>query len=379
MDNLGGRLVKRSGRYCNVRPSQENLPASRESANLAAINLPIDSPSPVTTVLIAPSGSPPGIEPPAFDGTFVPIVTAVAGVFAIIATGAGGRRVGWITPSADSTLTHIIAYIALPAFFLAKFAAAPELGDLATVWQPPLFGFLSTTIGFAVAYGVAKWGGRRIGLESENKRTAFAACVGICNYGYIPIPLITQFHEPALAELILHNVGVDLSLWTVGIYILAGRVAGRWRKVALSPPLLTVLFSIAMHAVGGFDYVPATVIATLGTLGGCYVPLGLLLSGAIMMDFAGSLRRRGGTLPVAIGVTMRMLLLPLAMVTASSMLPMTDDLRVVVIVESAMPSAIFPVVLVKMYGRDIELALRIVLVTSAASLLTIPWWIATMI
>ena len=56
-------------------------------------------------------------------------------------------------------------------------------------------------------------------------------------------------------------------------------------------------------------------------------------------------------------------------------LPLDPALRSVLVVQSAMPSAVFPVVLAKMHGGDMPTALRIVLATSIASLITIPIWL----
>jgi hypothetical protein len=44
-------------------------------------------------------------------------------------------------------------------------------------------------------------------------------------------------------------------------------------------------------------------------------------------------------------------------------------------VQAAMPSAMFPVILAKHYGGDPATALRIVLITSALGLITIPLWL----
>ena len=45
------------------------------------------------------------------------------------------------------------------------------------------------------------------------------------------------------------------------------------------------------------------------------------------------------------------------------------------LIQAAMPCAVVPVILAKHYGGDPAMALRIILCTSTAGLLTIPWWI----
>ena len=44
--------------------------------------------------------------------------------------------------------------------------------------------------------------------------------------------------------------------------------------------------------------------------------------------------------------------------------------------EAAMPAAVFPIVLVQLFGRDLETAVRVVLSTSIAGVVLIPVWLA---
>jgi hypothetical protein len=68
--------------------------------------------------------------------------------------------------------------------------------------------------------------------------------------------------------------------------------------------------------------------------------------------------------------------LPLLMLALARWLPCPAELRHVMIVQAAMPCALLPVMLSKLYGGDPAAALRIVLATSVLGLLTIPFWIA---
>ena len=90
-------------------------------------------------------------------------------------------------------------------------------------WLPPLFGFVTTVAGFMLGLLFARGMGSTIGLDSDSKKRSFALCVGICNYGYIPLPLAMEFYPEAVIDLIMHNIGVDMALWSVGIAVITGR------------------------------------------------------------------------------------------------------------------------------------------------------------
>ncbi|WP_286177755.1 AEC family transporter [Rhodopirellula sp. JC639] len=308
---------------------------------------------------------------------FWPIIASVLGVFLVMGVGAACRSVGWLTAEADRTLANLAANVMLPAYFIHQFSQSSEIGKIATAWQPPLFGFVSTCIGLLLAYGFARSVlGRWFGLVGDSSQRAFALCAGICNYGYIPLPLAEQFYPTAMIELILHNVGVSIALWSLGIAIISGSGGDGWKKVLSSPPLWAVVISIVLSAMGWAQSIPTPLATAIGALGSCAIPLGLLLSGAIIVDFIRDKSYLADAKVIAAGIGIRQVVLPLLLLGVGGWLVRSPDLRTVVMLQAAMPAAVFPIVLTKLYGRDTETALRVVLWTSVAGIILIPTWLA---
>lgn len=306
---------------------------------------------------------------------FWPIIGSVIGVFLVIGIGALCRHLRWLTAEADRTLANLTANVMLPAYFIHKFAESHSLDSLTTAWQPPLVGFGFTVVGFAIAYGFARLFGPRIGLETDASQRAFALCAGICNYGYIPLPLAEQFYPSAMIDLILHNVGVDVALWSVGLAIISGSGAGGWKRVFRSPPLWAVLFSIVLSRLGLTEQIPRPVMAAIGKLGACAIPLGLLLSGAIIVDFLREDNWIAKPRVILAGIGLRQCMFPLLMLAFGRWCITSDNLQTVVALQASMPAAVFPIVLARLYDRDTATALRVVLWTSLAGLLLIPTWL----
>ncbi|MCD0463152.1 AEC family transporter [Roseiconus lacunae] len=310
---------------------------------------------------------------------FKPIIASVIAVFLVMGVGAVCRWAGWLTAEADRTLANLTANVLLPAYFLKNFSSresADQLESLATTWQAPLMGFLTTAIGFGIALLFARKIGPLVGLKTDASQRAFALCAGICNYGYIPLPLAERFYQTAVIDLIVHNVGVTIALWSIGISIISGTGGDSWKKTLTSIPLWAVVLSIAMSLVGLTEKIPDSVQTAIDSLGSCAIPMGLLLSGAIIIDFV---RDRSwimapGVILSAIGI--RQILLPAILIVTSGAVVTTTDLRTVAMLQAAMPSAVFPIVLAKLYDRDTQTALRVVLGTSLAGLVMIPLWLA---
>jgi predicted permease len=72
---------------------------------------------------------------------------------------------------------------------------------------------------------------------------------------------------------------------------------------------------------------------------------------------------------------LRLGLLPWLFLLAAKFLPLSVELRRVLVIEAAMVSAVFPIAMAKHYGGDPPTALRAVLSTSLVGFLTIPLWI----
>ncbi|MCM8533999.1 MAG: AEC family transporter [Lentisphaeraceae bacterium] len=69
-------------------------------------------------------------------------------------------------------------------------------------------------------------------------------------------------------------------------------------------------------------------------------------------------------------------LIPVAIIFIASVMPYSDDLNKVIIVEAAMPAAFFPIVLAKYYNGRPEVALKISLSSLVVGFLVLPFLVA---
>ena len=79
---------------------------------------------------------------------------------------------------------------------------------------------------------------------------------------------------------------------------------------------------------------------------------------------------------VLAGIILRLLVIPSTFVAMASLLPISGDLKTVLYIQAGMPSAVLPIVLVRQYGGDLQLAIRIIVSTSVLCLLTMPAWLS---
>ncbi len=299
------------------------------------------------------------------------ILNAVVPIFAIAGLGVLIRKLNWLTEEADKSLMRVCVNVLLPCLILDKSLGNPALAQASNLLLAPLVGYVVV----ALCVGLAYWAQALHGLRDATQRRTFAVCVGIHNYGYIPLPLaLLLFDQATAGVLFLHIIGVEMAMWTIGVMVLSGGAARDWRKI-INAPLIAIVVALVLNALNWNTAMPSVVNTGIHWLGGCAIPLALMLIGAIMADHLSDFHSAQGWRVIAAGVLLRIAALPLLFLIAAKFLPMTTEHQRVLILEAAMPTAVFPVVLSKLYGGDPATAMRTVLSTSIVSLVTIPLWI----
>lgn len=308
------------------------------------------------------------------------ILSAVGSVFAVVGIGLLVRWLGWLTEEADHSLIRLTIRVFFPALIITNIARNTQLrpsGELALAMGS---GFGLVVLGFGIAGLAAMLFGKWLGLDSRAKMLTFTLCAGIYNYGYIPIPLATTMYkgnEQTLSMLLIHNVGVEIALYSVGIAILNGRLSKQALKGIANPLAIAIVVALSLNWSGTWasPHFPGWVKDFIGWIGAAAVPVSLILVGATMADVWRKHRVTSGFNTVGGAVLVRMLILPVLMLLIGYALPVSADLKHVFILQSAMPAAAFTVVLTRHYGGDILTAVRVVIWTHVVGLLTIPVWL----
>jgi malate permease and related proteins len=305
------------------------------------------------------------------NASFWSLLSVVAPIFAITAAGYLMRRTRWLTAEADESLLRLVVNFLYPCLIFESILGNPALAKIDNLILPPLVGFGTIVLGMFVAL----LAGRAIGLSETQART-FAFSAGIYNYGYVPIPLVQAFFgRETMGVLFTHNLGVEVAFWTVGIVILtAASPAAGWRRI-FNAPVLAILISLLLNLLRANLWLPQFLLTTIQLLGHTAVPLALLLTGATLYDLIASARPRVETKTILTGGLLRLGLLPLLFLLLAKWLPSTIELKQVIVIEAAMPSAMMPIVIARHYGGDPNTALQVVLSTSLLALITIPLWL----
>lgn len=310
---------------------------------------------------------------------FSTVLTAVLPVFGIMGVGFWLRRMGWLSADADQSLMRLTINLLLPSLIFDSVLGNAALRRPENLVLPPLLGFGMVGVGLIVARGFARLAGAR----SKPEQRTFIFLTGLQNYAYLPIPLcLSLFSSGTMGVLFVHNVGTEMAMWTMGVATLTGGgMAGGWKKI-LNAPLAALVLALILNFLCLHITPPApamfagTIIRTgIHWFGQSAIPLALILIGAIAADHFEEARGGSAMRVVLVSSFVRLGVMPVLFLLLAKFCPGSADLKRVLLLQGAMPSATLPIVLAKHYGGDARVAVQIALGTSLIGIATIPLWI----
>ena len=306
--------------------------------------------------------------------TFFELFFAILPLFLVGVMGFYFRKHGAMCIHADETVLWLLLNLFVPCLIIDSFLGNASLDNLRNLLVAPILGFCTVVIGIICTRIVGPF----LHFHEKGQQGTFDLSVALYNYGYIPIPIILLFFgKDVLGMLFVYNVGMELSLWTLGLMALRGHTSF-WEslKKAINPPLIAVAVSLVANAFFLENPLPLSLARLIHMTGQATIPVALLLVGATIFDNFPSIRTLHPLKPVVAGVVLRLLVIPAIFVAMAYLLPIPPSLRTVLCVQAGMPSAVLPAVLVRQYGGDLQMSVRIIVATSILCLITMPTWIS---
>lgn len=305
-------------------------------------------------------------------GQFFFLLQIVAPIFIVMGTGYAMRKIGVLSAEADRSLIRVVVFVLYPCLALDTIVGNEALARPANLIWPPILGFGSIVLGILGA----RLGARLFRIPEGKPRRTFVFTNSLQNYGYIPLPLCAVlFDRGTMGVLFAFFLGVELAFWSISLWQLTGHAErGSWKK-AVNPQIIAILASIILNFLQGEKWIPAAIDTTFHLFGVCAVPMALLLSGALIADYINLRQMHHGGRTILAACVVRLLAVPILLMLLAKFGPFDRPLREVLVMQAAMPAAIFPIVVTKVNDGDVPVALQVVLGTSLIGLFTIPLWL----
>ena len=300
------------------------------------------------------------------------LLLTILPVFAMIGIGVGLRRARWLTAEADASLLKLVVNFLYPCLIFENVLNNTALREPSNLLLAPLTGFI--LIAGCIYLGLL--GAKMLGLKKGTGLRTFAFAVGINNYGYIPIPLMAAlFGQESVGLLLVHNVGCEAAIWTVGIFVLSGlSFREGWRKL-INAPVISLIIAVAGNLSHVGPYIPGVVLGVIHQCAVCAIPLGLILIGGALEKYISQPRELFEP-RISLGACLlRLAAFPLLYLAVAKWLPCTVELKRILIINGAMPTGIMPIVIAQHYGGHSLTAVRVVIGSTVLGILTIPLWL----
>lgn len=256
-----------------------------------------------------------------------------------------------------SAVVDIAIYIAVPALaFTSMFEKQIILNDALKVWASALI--------IMFGCGIIAW---IVFTVMKQKHSGLYMPISVMNTVSIPFPIIyLTFGTEGLFAAVLFYIPNALLIYSLGIFIAAKKHWKNSIKEIFKVPLIyAALLGLSLNLLR-ID-VPELIMGPLKFIGIMAIPLVLLILGhnlskvkisSFPTTFLASFLRMGVGLLLGIFTV--------------NIFDLTGILRAVVILNSAMPAAVFSSILATKYKNEADLVSSVVFVTTVISLVTIP-------
>jgi predicted permease len=320
--------------------------------------------------------------------------SAIISVLCIVLCGVFLRKLSRVSVEAEHGLVRLAIDILFPCLIFKRVIQTDAFNDLQNLWLPPLIGFSMTALGLIVGICVMKLPGRITGLSDNKSKRTFAACVALLNYGYVPIPLIDALFPGdtrMMGALFPMFLGAEASMWTLMLFTMCGTFNAAALKHIINGPILTILVSVPLNVLCHhsencryffapvFDFLLNSRYGPVNMIASAAIPLALLMIGLTVTELldADAVRSRFRQLWKRSfwSCFVRLLIMPVLVITAAVWLPCTIEIKRVMVIYAAMASAVFPIALSKHYNGSPETAFDTAFSNTLVSIITSPLWI----
>ena len=276
------------------------------------------------------------------------------------------RKTGILKREHDAGIMHVIFSVMLPCFILDRTLGAEVLRNFQVLATGAGLGFSMIIIGIGLGY-VA---GKMIGLTHGTGIRTFSLAAGCQNFGFTAVPVVEiLWGSSAVALLFVHNLGVEVAIWSVGVMLMSGEGGIPWKRL-VNGPIIAVAIGLTLVALGVDDKVTGPIRTAISMIGIGAFPLAIVITGATIMDLVGT--EKPSWKIIVASCLVRLFIAPVVILLCAKFIPMAVELKQILVVQAAMPAALVPILLARLYGGRPAVAVQIVVATTVVSIFTLP-------
>lgn len=267
-----------------------------------------------------------------------------------------GRTIG-LQPS---TLSQLALYVLSPALVIdSLYRTELSLNSSSRL----LLGFTLTSVVIYVLVGVVN----RLFKFSDPLGRAITAVVIFPNNGNMGLPVATfALGAAGLERAIIYMLGSSVLMFCFGPAMIRGKGLIEGVKLTLRLPLLwAILFGLGLRSLA--IQIPWQLDKGIQQLGAAAIPIALILLGIQLSET----RFQPGIKEIVLAIA-RLIIAPMLAYSIGRLLQLETLSLQVLVLQSAMPTAVNSFVIVSEFGGDKDLVARAIVTSTLMSFITIP-------
>ena len=265
-----------------------------------------------------------------------------------------------------SALSKFIINVTMPTMIFCNLLSGPALGDL--LGALPIFAIY--LVSFIVLYMLSGLLVRCFNFE-EKKANIYRALTTFSNAGFMGIPLIlTLFKERGGVFMSLCMIVDQLMLWTLGVKLTSNAkiLTAKSLKKFINPALISIFVSLLGIAFS--VTLPRNLQVVLKPVGAMTPALSLIYIGGLFCY--SDVKKYFKNVEFYAIILFKMIAFPLAIWLTLRGFAISVDIVKTVVLLKALPTMTSIAIFAKNYDNFGEYAAAAVLITTAASLITVP-------
>lgn len=301
---------------------------------------------------------------------FFTVLTQIIIFLILIILGIVAVKTSILDEKSLGNVSKLVMRMALPAYiFINTAEGATKEGLVSSLMVVPL-----AIILYLLLYLLSKLLIKAFHL-SGNRAKVFQAIVIFGNVGFMGIPLVVELYpETALLYISLFTILDQVLFWTYGVALTKPvsqekvTLSMKGLRNLLSPALIAILLATVFVMLD--IHLPAVLISACEKLGAASMPLSLLYIGGMLSltDVRKVLKCR----ELYAEVLLKMIVLPITFFVVMRLLGVAVDMAGTITFLSGLPAINMVAMLAKNHGSDGDYAVCAVMMTTIASLVTLP-------
>lgn len=288
-------------------------------------------------------------------------------LFVFILVGFIVRRAKILPDSSAGTISKLETYIFIPALIIHTFMTRFTVHNLesnrtAILWSVILLA-LAAVIGFSLS---------RIFSKDTYERHIYIYSLTIANFSFTGNAVVLgAFGEEMLFKYLLFTIPLSIFTYSVGVAMLKPDFKLS-AKAFLNPVIFAMLIGAVLGLTGLGMKLPAVVSDSVSIAKNCMSPLAMILTGIVIADY--KLPSLIKNPKVYICTVLRLIAIPTLFMLLLILFRVgnENDIMTLALLAYSMPLGLNTVVYPASYGADTKLGASMALISSTASIITIP-------